>query len=60
MLGSVDRTRCRFWRAGRDAARMVDYWADEGVTSFKAYMSITAEELKGCRHRVTRASQCAE
>jgi imidazolonepropionase-like amidohydrolase len=29
-----------------DAARMVDYWADEGVTSFKAYMSITAEELK--------------
>jgi imidazolonepropionase-like amidohydrolase len=29
-----------------DAARMVDYWADEGVTSFKAYMSITADELK--------------
>jgi hypothetical protein len=29
-----------------DAARTVDYWADEGVTSFKAYMSITAEELK--------------
>jgi hypothetical protein len=28
------------------AARTVDYWADEGVTSFKAYMSITAEELK--------------
>jgi len=29
-----------------DAGRTVDYWADEGVTSFKAYMSITSEELK--------------
>lgn len=29
-----------------DAARTVDYWADEGVTSFKAYMSIKAGELK--------------
>lgn len=29
-----------------DAARMVDYWAQEGVTSFKAYMSITSAELK--------------
>lgn len=29
-----------------DAGRMVDYWADEGVTSFKAYMSITSAELK--------------
>ena len=29
-----------------DAARMVDYWAAEGVTSFKAYMDITPEELK--------------
>jgi imidazolonepropionase-like amidohydrolase len=29
-----------------DAARMVDYWAAEGVTSFKAYNYLTAEELK--------------
>jgi len=29
-----------------DAARTVDYWAQEGVTSFKAYMSIKSAELK--------------
>ena len=29
-----------------DATRTVDYWAEEGVTSFKAYMNITHEELK--------------
>jgi hypothetical protein len=29
-----------------DAARLVDYWTAEGVTSFKAYMVITPEELK--------------
>jgi imidazolonepropionase-like amidohydrolase len=29
-----------------DAGRTVDYWADEGVTSIKAYMSITSAELK--------------
>ena len=29
-----------------DAARLVDYWAAEGATSFKAYMSIKPEELK--------------
>lgn len=29
-----------------DATRTVNYWADEGVTSFKAYMYITSEELK--------------
>jgi imidazolonepropionase-like amidohydrolase len=28
-----------------DARRMVEYWADEGVTSFKAYMHITRAEL---------------
>jgi imidazolonepropionase-like amidohydrolase len=28
-----------------DAARTVDYWAAEGVTSFKAYMNITRAEL---------------
>jgi imidazolonepropionase-like amidohydrolase len=29
-----------------DAARTVTYWAEEGATSFKAYMHITPEELK--------------
>ncbi len=29
-----------------DAARTVDYWASEGVTSFKAYMDIKPDELK--------------
>jgi imidazolonepropionase-like amidohydrolase len=29
-----------------DAVRTVDYWATEGVTSFKAYMNITRAELK--------------
>lgn len=28
-----------------DARKLVDYWADEGVTSFKAYMNITRAEL---------------
>ncbi|HEX3987631.1 MAG TPA: amidohydrolase family protein [Acidobacteriaceae bacterium] len=29
-----------------DAARLVDYWSTEGMTSFKAYMHITPAELK--------------
>src|SRR3984957_13476752 len=29
-----------------DAKRMVDYWAGEGMTSYKAYMNITREELR--------------
>jgi enamidase len=29
-----------------DAARTVNYWADEGATSFKAYTTITRSELK--------------
>src|SRR5215469_1084501 len=29
-----------------DAGRMVNYWADEGATSFKAYMHISPDELK--------------
>jgi len=29
-----------------DARRMVNFWADNGVTSFKAYMNITREELR--------------
>ena len=28
-----------------DAKRMVNYWADEGMTSYKAYMNITRDEL---------------
>lgn len=28
-----------------DAKRMVSYWADEGMTSYKAYMHITRDEL---------------
>jgi len=29
-----------------DARRLVNYWADQGATSFKAYMNITREELR--------------
>ncbi|HEV2214480.1 MAG TPA: amidohydrolase family protein [Terracidiphilus sp.] len=29
-----------------DARRMIDYWVPEGVTSWKAYMHISPEELK--------------
>ena len=29
-----------------DARRMVNYWADLGATSFKAYMNITLDELR--------------
>src|SRR5213595_3783539 len=29
-----------------DARRQVDYWADQGATSFKAYMNITRDELR--------------
>jgi imidazolonepropionase-like amidohydrolase len=29
-----------------DAARTVDYWAEEGVNDYKAYMDITVDELK--------------
>ncbi len=28
-----------------DAKRLVDYWGEEGMTSYKAYMNITREEL---------------
>jgi enamidase len=30
-----------------DAVRTVNYWADEGSTSYKAYMMISRDELKG-------------
>ena len=29
-----------------DTRQMVNFWADQGVTSFKAYMNITRDELK--------------
>jgi len=29
-----------------DARRLVNYWADQGATSFKAYMNITRDELR--------------
>jgi imidazolonepropionase-like amidohydrolase len=29
-----------------DAKKTVEFWADQGVTSFKAYMNITRDELK--------------
>jgi hypothetical protein len=34
-----------------DARRLVDYWADEGMTSFKAYMNITRDELAAAIQR---------
>ena len=33
-------------RDAEDTGRTVDYWASEGVTSFKAYMSIRRDELR--------------
>ena len=33
-------------RDAADARRMVNYWAEEGATSFKAYMQISRSELK--------------
>jgi imidazolonepropionase-like amidohydrolase len=32
-------------KGSADAKRQVDYWADEGATSFKAYMNIRRDEL---------------
>ncbi|MGI9064803.1 MAG: amidohydrolase family protein [Pyrinomonadaceae bacterium] len=29
-----------------DARRMVNFWADQGATSFKAYMNVTRDELR--------------
>ena len=34
------------WTSPDDARQLVEYWADHGVTSFKAYMNITRAELK--------------
>jgi len=35
-----------------DARRQVDYWADMGATSFKAYMQITRDELRAAVNEV--------
>jgi imidazolonepropionase-like amidohydrolase len=37
-----------------DAGRLVDYWADEGMTSFKAYMNLTRGELRTAIERAHR------
>jgi imidazolonepropionase-like amidohydrolase len=37
-----------------DAGRLVDYWADEGMTSFKAYMNLTRAELRTAIERAHR------
>ena len=34
-----------------DAKRLVDYWAAEGMTSYKAYMNITRDELSAAIQR---------
>ena len=39
-----------------DARQTVEYWADRGVTSFKAYMNITRAELKRRSMRRTSAA----
>jgi enamidase len=33
-------------KSADDARRMVNFWADAGATSFKAYMDVTRDELK--------------
>jgi hypothetical protein len=35
-----------FLRTPEDVRQTVEYWADRGVTSFKAYMNLTREQLK--------------
>ena len=50
--GAVPRRRGSFTPVMHDAhrarrcARMVNFWADQGATSFKAYMNITRDELR--------------
>src|SRR5262249_15805396 len=38
-------SQMRDLKDAEDAKRQVDYWADEGATSFKAYMNIRRDEL---------------
>ena len=49
---SAVRTRST---AAEDSARMVNYWADRGVTSFKAYTHVTARAARR-RHRRARTA----
>ena len=44
--GSSYFMQMHFLTGPDDATKTVNYWADEGATSFKAYMNITREELK--------------
>ncbi|MDR3703983.1 MAG: amidohydrolase family protein [Candidatus Sulfopaludibacter sp.] len=44
--GSIAGPQMHELTGPEDAVRTVDYWAAEGVTSFKAYMNITRAELK--------------
>lgn len=43
--GPLQLRQLRAVKGADDARRMVAYWADEGATSFKAYMQITRAEL---------------
>jgi hypothetical protein len=44
--GSSYFIQMHFLTGPDDATKTVNYWADEGATSFKAYMNITRDELK--------------
>jgi enamidase len=41
-------------RDAADARRMVNFWADAGATSFKAYMNITRDQLRAAIEEVHR------
>ena len=43
--GPFPLRQVRILKGADDARKMVAYWADEGATSFKAYMQITRAEL---------------
>ena len=43
--GPLQLRQLRALKGADDARRMVAYWADEGATSFKAYMQISRAEL---------------
>ncbi len=43
--GPFPLRQVRILKGPEDARKMVAYWADEGATSFKAYMQITRAEL---------------
>lgn len=43
--GEMFTTKMQMLKDAADAKRTVDYWSQEGVTSYKAYMGITRAEL---------------